>query len=141
MKKILIKFLHRPRSSFSKLRITSEASLVLIIILVLAFFMRFYKIHEFLFWGMDQEYEAFLVKNILTGKHFPLIGVNASDTGLYLGPIFIYFAAIPYFIFQGNPLGGAVTASSLGVITTFALYKLGKVWFSEKEGLLASFFL
>ena len=112
----------------------------LLLILLLALILRFYRLNTWFLFGMDQEYEAFLVKNILTGKHFPLIGVNASDTGLYLGPIFIYFAAIPYFIFQGNPLGGAVTASSLGVITTFALYKLGKVWFSEKVGLLASFF-
>ena len=119
-------------------RIKSGIILILII-LSLAIFFRFYKIHDFLFFGMDQEYEALLVKNILTGKHFPLIGVNASDTGIYLGPIFIYIAAIPYFIFRGNPLGGAVIASSLGVLTTFALYKLGKEWFSEKVGLLAGF--
>lgn len=115
-------------------------NIILLLILLIAFFMRFYNINSWLFFGMDQEYEAFIVKNILTGKHFPLIGVNASDTGIYLGPIFIYIAAIPYLIFRGNPLGGALTASSLGVITTFALYKLGKVWFSEKVGLLASFF-
>ncbi len=112
----------------------------LLLILLLALILRFYRLKTWFLFGMDQEYEAFLVKNILTGKHFPLIGVNASDTGIYLGPFFIYLAAIPYLFFRGNPLGGAVTASSLGVITTFALYKLGKVWFSEKVGLLASFF-
>jgi len=89
---------------------------------------------------MDQEYEAFIIKNILSLKHFPLIGVNASDTGLYLGPAFIYIAAIPYYIFQGNPLGGAVFASTLGILTTFMIYILGKEWFSKKVGLLASFF-
>lgn len=112
----------------------------LLLILLLALLLRFYRLKTWFLFGMDQEYEAFLVKNILTGKHFPLIGVNASDTGIYLGPTFIYLAAIPYFIFQGNPLGGAVTASSIGVLTTFALYKLGREWFSEKVGLLAGFF-
>ena len=112
----------------------------LLLVLFLALILRFYRLKTWFLFGMDQEYEAFLVKNILTGKHFPLIGVNASDTGIYLGPFFIYLAAIPYLLFQGNPLGGAVAASSLGVLTTFALYKLGKVWFSEKAGLLASFF-
>lgn len=111
----------------------------LLLILFLALILRFYRLRTWFLFGMDQEYEAFLVKNILTGKHFPLIGVNASDTGIYLGPFFIYLAAIPYFIFRGSPLGGALAASSLGVITTFALYKLGKVWFSEKVGLLAGF--
>ncbi len=89
---------------------------------------------------MDQEYEAFLVKNILAGAHFPLIGVNASDTGLYLGPAFIYLATIPYFLFHGNPLGGGVFAALLGIGTTFFLYKLGTLWFGKKIGLLASLF-
>lgn len=116
----------------------SQASFVLIVILLHAFFMRFYKIHDLLFWGMDQEYEAFLVKNILTGKHLPLIGVNASDTGLYLGPAFIYFASIPFAIFGGNPLGWAITASLLGVITTYIVFRIGKRIFSQVTGLISA---
>lgn len=114
--------------------------IILIFILAIAFFLRSYRINDWLFFGMDQEYEAFIIKNILSLKHFPLIGVNASDTGLYLGPAFIYIAAIPYFLFQGNPLGGAVFASLLGVLTSFMVYQLGKEWFSQNVGLLAGFF-
>ena len=117
----------------------SKPVILLIIILLLSIFFRFYKIHDFLFWGMDQEYEAFLAKNILSGKHFPLIGVNASDTGLYLGPAFIYFASILFAFFSGNPLGWAITASVLGIITTYVVYVVGKSMFHQKTGLFASF--
>lgn len=112
---------------------------LLIAIISLSFFFRLYKIHDWLSWGMDQEYEAFLAKNIITLKHFPLIGVNASDTGLYLGPAFIYFAAIPFAIFGGNPLGWGITASLIGIFVTYLVYKVGKEMFSHVTGLFASF--
>lgn len=89
---------------------------------------------------MDQEYEALIVKNIVSLKHFPLIGVNAADTGFYLGPFFIYFAAIPFFLFSGNPLGWAVTASTIGVVTTLLLFKVGEQLFTKRIGLVASLF-
>lgn len=109
-------------------------------ILALSIFFRFYNLKDWFFWGMDQEYEAFLAKNIITFKHFPLIGVNASDTGLYLGPIFIYLASIPFAIFGGNPLGWGIVASLMGVLVTYLIYRFGSVMFSQKTGLFASFF-
>lgn len=126
-----------PKKILSK--ISNKTIVFLIGILILSFVFRFYKIHDWQFFGMDQEYEAYLVKNILTGKHFPLIGVNASDTGIYLGPIFIYFAAIPYFFSSGNPIGWAITASLIGILTTLVVYKVGRHMFSKESGLLAAF--
>jgi len=118
--------------------INSRSNLLLIGILLLAFLFRFYNLQNFLHFGMDQEYEALVVKNIITGKHFPLIGVNASDTGLYLGPAFLYFAAIPFFLSGGNPIGWGMTASFIGVLTVYFVYRLGREMFSEKTGIFAS---
>lgn len=113
--------------------------LALIIILSISVFFRFYKISTLFPFGMDQEYEIFLVKNILNFSHFPLIGVNAGDTGIYLGPLFIYLTIIPYLLFLGNPLGFAVFASSIGVFTTFILFKTTKIMFSQKAAYFSSF--
>lgn len=115
------------------------AKRILILVLTLAAFFRFFKLYDWLFFGMDQEYEAFLIRNIIAGKHFPLIGVNASDTGLYLGPAFIYLATIPYALFRMSPVGGAITASLLGIGATFMVYKVGKEWFNNFVGLVAAF--
>lgn len=87
---------------------------------------------------MDQEYEAFIAKNIVSFKHWPLIGMNASDTGLYLGPFFVYFASIPFALFQGNPLGFAITAYLISLMTIIVLYKIGKNMFSQRVGIFAA---
>jgi len=112
----------------------------LLLILSVAVLFRFYHFYDWLFFGMDQEYQALIVKNIISGQHFPLIGVNASDTGFYLGPFFSYFAAIPQLIFSGNPIGGALLSSLIGIIVCYLVYKIGKEMFSERIGLFASLF-
>lgn len=113
---------------------------ILAVILLLAFLFRFYKLSDWFSFGMDQEYEIYLVRNIASLKHFPAIGVNASDTGFYLGPFFIYLSVIPFILFLGNPLGFAVTASGLGLLTTWALYYLANRIFGVKTALFSAFF-
>ncbi|MBM3284004.1 hypothetical protein FJY90_07245, partial [Candidatus Gottesmanbacteria bacterium] len=115
-------------------------SILLSLILLTALLFRVYKLQDWLIFGMDQEYQALIVKNIITGKHFPLIGVNAGDTGIYLGPFFSYFAVIPQMIFSGDPIGGALSALLISMIVCFLIYKIGKNMFSEKVGVLASLF-
>lgn len=125
----------------------SYRTILVCIILLLAIFFRFYKIHDFLIFGMDQENEILIVKNIVSGKHFPLIGLSSADTGTYRGPLFLYLSAIPYVLFNGNPLGGAITASLLGVVVSFLIYRFGSKMFSSTVGIIgaliysASFFV
>lgn len=116
-----------------------KKSALLITLIAFAIIFRFYNIQEWLFFGMDQEYEAFVIQNILSFRHIPLIGVNAGDTGLYLGPLFIYFATVPYALFNGSPIGGALTASVIGVATVIAVYKLGSLWWGRKIGYIGAF--
>ena len=125
------------KKAFKKI---GKIKILLLGILILAFIFRFYRLSEWFSFGMDQEYEAFLVKNIVGGRVFPLIGVNAADTGLYLGPFFIYLAVIPYLLFQGNPLGFAFFSSALGVVTTLVIYLATGKMFNRRSALLASFF-
>ncbi len=115
-------------------------SLLILVILSLAIFFRFFKIHDFLIFGMDQENEILIVKNIASGKHFPLIGLSSSDTGTYRGPVFLYLSAIPYIISGGNPVGGAITASLLGVVVSFLIYKIGVKMLSPPIGILGALF-
>ena len=114
--------------------------ITLAFILLVAVFFRFYRVYDWLFFGMDQEYQALIVNNIVRGLHFPLIGVNASDTGLYLGPLFSYFSSIPFALSGGNPMGWAVVASSVGVVTCAIVFIVGSKMFSRRIGLLAALF-
>ncbi len=110
------------------------------LILLLALFFRFYHLQNWLSFGMDQENELLIVKNIIEKGHFPAIGLSAGDTGLYRGPFFLYVAVIPFLFFKGNPIGGAILVSSLGVLVVYLIYFLGKRMFSEKSALIAAFF-
>jgi 4-amino-4-deoxy-L-arabinose transferase-like glycosyltransferase len=88
-----------------------------LIIFVIAFLLRIYKFDQLFPFSMDEEYQAFLVKNIIVNKHVPLIGVNVADTGLYLGPFFTWFLTLPYFFSNLNPLSTAFVAAFLGGIS------------------------
>lgn len=123
----------------NKAKKISKYKLLLFGVLLLAFIFRFYKLTDWFSFGMDQEYEAYIVRNIASLRHFPLIGVNASDSGLYLGPFFIYLATLPYILFQGNPIGWAITASLLGVAVTFLIFIITRKIFSLKAAYFASF--
>lgn len=112
----------------------------LIVILIAAAFFRFYKLYDWLFFGMDQEYNALIARNIIRGIHFPLIGVGVSDTGVYLGPLFSYFSAIPLVLTKGDPLSWAILASVIGVIICALIYAVASKMFSRNVGFLAALF-
>jgi len=109
------------------------------IVVGLAFFLRIYRAKALFPFTMDEEYQAFLVKQILEVRHFPLIGVNVADTGLYLGPFFTYFSAVSYYLFGPSPIGGVLFAALIGGATTWLLIKLGEN-ISRPIGLLAGLF-
>ena len=109
------------------------------LIVALTFFLRIFRAKTLFPFTMDEEYQAFLVKQILEARHFPLIGVNVADTGLYLGPFFTYLSAIPYALFGPSPIGGAILAALIGAATTWLIIKVGET-INKPVGLLAGLF-
>lgn len=114
--------------------------LLIVGILAISALFRFYNLQQWTSFGMDQEYQAYIAKNIASGAHFPLIGVNASDTGLYLGPFFSYFTALTYVLFHGDPVGWSAVASLWGVITTLSVIVIARKMFSGKVAIFAGIF-
>jgi 4-amino-4-deoxy-L-arabinose transferase-like glycosyltransferase len=111
---------------------------MLALILGVSVFFRFYNLANLFNFSLDEEVIAFHVQRITTLKHFPLIGVNAAGTGLYLGPLYFYAAAPFFALLHNDALAGALFASSLGVVTTLVMYWLGVVIFSKRVGLILS---
>lgn len=117
----------------------NSAKYFLLLILLLSVLFRFYNFRSWITFGMDQENEYYIVRNIVQRTHFPAIGLSAGDTGLYRGPVILYLSAIPYALARGNPVGGAVLASSLGVFVTLLVFFIARRLFTEKIALLSSF--
>lgn len=107
-------------------------------ILFLAAFLRFWKLSELLHFTLDEELEAFIVKNIVTGFHQPAIGISVAPVGIHLSPIFYYIVAIPFWIGNQDPLSWGIFASVIGVITTLVFYLTTKKMFSPRIAVWAT---
>ncbi len=113
--------------------------LVLILILSLAAFLRFYKIDQYMAFLGDEGRDALMIKRILTTWDIPLLGPATSIGNMYLGPLYYYMMSVPMVIFWLNPVAAAGMVGLIGVTTVWLIYYLGKSWFGFWAGVLSSF--
>lgn len=76
----------------------------LILIFLLAFTLRSYKLDENLFFGWEQGRDAWVVNDIIKGNKLTLLGPKTDAEGVFHGVFYYYLIAIPYFLGKGNPL-------------------------------------
>ena len=115
----------------------SFATGVLILILLLAAFMRLYMISDYMTFLGDEGRDALVVLDILHG-HFTLLGPRASAGNFFTGPIYYYMMAPFLSLFQLDPVGPAVMVALLGIATVWLVYLVGKNFFDAKTGLIAA---
>jgi len=122
------------------MKINKQIKLILLIlILLIAVFLRFYAIEDYIIFLGDQGRDVLIVKNIIVDKKFTLLGPTASVGGFYLGPFYYYMMILPLWIAGFNPVGPAYMVALIGVATVFLIYKFTTRLFDEKSGLLAAF--
>ncbi len=103
----------------------------LIALLILASFLRFWRLPEYMTFLGDEGRDALIVKKILVDHDFPLIGPPTSVGNMYLGPLYYYMMAVPMAIFWMNPAAAAGLNALIGVGTVFLIYYLGRRWFGS----------
>ncbi len=106
-------------------------------ILLLAAFLRLYRIEDYMTFLGDEGRDVLVVYNILHGK-LTLLGPTSSVGGFFLGPIYYYFMAPFLWVFNYNPVGPAVMVALIGVATVWLIYKACSEFFNTKVGLFAS---
>lgn len=109
-------------------------------IVLLSIFLRFYKLDDLMMFIGDQGWFYLSARDMVLTGNIPLVGITSSHTWLHQGALWTYMLAPVLWLFNFNPVGGAYLSSFLGVITVLLVYKIGKEVFSEKIGLIASFF-
>lgn len=108
------------------------------VIILLAAFLRLYRVQDLMIFRSDQAIDAQAVMNLLQG-HFSLLGPRASVGDFYNGPI-VYYLMAPFFaVFGSNPLSGTLFQIFFSIATTPLLYWLGKKLRNETVGLTAAF--
>ncbi|PIS13821.1 hypothetical protein COT65_02150 [Candidatus Shapirobacteria bacterium CG09_land_8_20_14_0_10_47_13] len=114
--------------------------IILLAILAIAAFLRFYQISGYMTFLGDEGRDVLVVKRMIVDHKFTLLGPTASVGGFFLGPIYYYFMLPFLWLFKLDPVGPAVMVALFGLATVFLVYKVGKDFFNAGVGLLAAFF-
>lgn len=109
---------------------------ILTIILLVASFLRLYRIRDYIVFLGDEGRDVLVWFNMVEKGKFTFLGPTASVGGFYLGPIYYYLALPFYFIFR-DPVGPAIFVALLGVVTVCLVYFVTRNWFGRTSGLFA----
>lgn len=110
---------------------------IIIAIILVAAFLRLYKIDEYMTFLGDEGRDVLVVYDILHGD-FTLLGPRSSAADFYYGPIYFYLIAPFLWLFNYNPVGAAIMVALIGIATVFLVYKIGKEFFGRGAGLTAA---
>lgn len=123
-----------------KRKLFTNWELILILtVLFLAVFLRFYRLPEYMTFLGDEGRDAIIIKRLLVEHDLPFIGPPTSVGNMYLGPLYYYMMAIPMAIFWLNPVSAAAMVAVIGAVTVFLIYYLAKRWFGNLGALVAAF--
>src|SRR5258708_28233079 len=115
----------------------SKKTSLLLGILIIAAFLRLYKIGDYMTFLGDEGRDVLVVYNILHGK-FTLLGPTSSVGGFFLGPLYYYLMAPFLWLFNYDPVGPAVMVALFGTVTVYLVYKIGSEFFNERAGIIAA---
>ena len=113
--------------------------IILVFILLLGSFFRFYRLPEYMTFLGDEGRDALAVKRMIVNHKFRLIGPVTSIGNMYLGPLYYYLMLPAMVISRLSPVGPAAMVAILGIITIGLVWWIGREWFNREAGLIASF--
>ncbi len=111
-----------------------EAISILIIVLV-ASFLRFYKIGDYMTFLGDEGRDAVVVRDMILGRKFTLLGPGTSVGNMYLGPLYYYLMIPALALANFSPVGPSVMVGLFGIATVFLIWWIGRQWFDRVSAL------
>jgi 4-amino-4-deoxy-L-arabinose transferase-like glycosyltransferase len=110
---------------------------LLILILLLAAFLRLWKIGDYMEFLGDQGRDMIVALGILHGD-LTLLGPRSSAGEFFMGP-FYYYLVTPFLWFANyNPVGPAIMVALFGIATVLLIYIVGRKFFGQIAGLSAA---
>jgi 4-amino-4-deoxy-L-arabinose transferase-like glycosyltransferase len=122
-----------------KLKLPRWEFIILTVILLTAAFTRLYRIRDYMTFLGDEGRDALVVRDIVRGVHFPLIGPGTSVGNMYLGPLYYYLVAPSLLMSNFSPVGLAVEVALIGILTVALMWWVGRQWFGTTAALAVSF--
>lgn len=115
----------------------TPTGIILSLILILASFLRLYRISDYMTFLGDEGRDAIVAKEILNGN-LTLLGPRASAGDFFLGPIYYYMIAPFLAIFNYDPVGPAVMVAIFGIATVFLVFYTTYKLFGKNAAIIAS---
>lgn len=120
-----------------KIKKLISTNYLLVLILLLASFLRLFRINELLGFWYDQGRDALVIWDFIhKGKTF-LIGPTTGIEGVFRGPWYYWLITPFYFLGKGSPIWPNVFLILTSIIAIYVLYKLGEEIRGQRTGLLA----
>ena len=118
---------------------TNVVNVLLVFVLIIASFLRFYRLEDLMMFIGDQGWFYISARDLILKGEIPIVGITSSHTWLHQGALWTYMLSAVLWLFNFNPVGGAYFSSLLGVLTVYVVYWVGKNMFSRRIGLIAAF--
>jgi 4-amino-4-deoxy-L-arabinose transferase-like glycosyltransferase len=118
----------------------SLSQILLIILILVAAFLRLYNLQNSLQFQGDQGRDALIVSRIFMQKDLVFIGPVTSVGNMYLGPLYYYFMLPFLWLTYPNPMGPVYAVAILGIISVWLMYYLGKKLIGQRAALIATTF-
>lgn len=122
------------------LRLLKRSSIILSLILVFSLFLNLYRINSEMMFIGDMGRDLLVARDMVINGNIPLVGIPSSVAWLHQGPLSIYIIGLALIMGKFNPVAPAIAYALLGALATFFIYKLGKLYFNRKVGLISSLF-
>jgi len=107
-------------------------------IIILALFLRLYRIGEFMTFLGDEGRDVRIVRDLITKGNLVFIGPQTSIGNMYLGPLYYYMMAPALFLSRLNPVGPAVMVALLSTFTVWFTWFVARSWFGKKSALVTA---
>lgn len=115
-------------------------AVVILLVLLLAAFLRLYKIDQYMTFLGDEGRDAIVVRKLLVDFDPILIGPRTSVGDMYLGPLYYYLIAPALFLGNYSPVGPSIQIALFGVLTVAFVWLIAREWFkSPLIGILVAF--
>lgn len=111
---------------------------LVVVILILAAFVRLYRIGEYMTFLGDEGRDVLVVKDILVNHHIPLLGPPTSVGNMYLGPLYYYMMAVSMSVSWLNPVAASVMVALFGVTTVGLIFYLVSKYYGFLAGVFSS---
>ncbi|MBI3366186.1 glycosyltransferase [Candidatus Roizmanbacteria bacterium] len=123
---------------FGKKKRFSFYTTFIFLIFTLSFFLRFWKVPEHFFFGIDEEYQSLLALSIVKHFHVIWIGLSAANTGFYIAPGLVYLHSLLLWTSRLDPIILGYAASIISFFTVVIFYFIIKHFFGKKTSLIAT---